>query len=43
MDLVFRALAGENHRALLDRLYARNRQTLSELCANLSGTGAWLA
>jgi len=32
MDAVFRALADETRRALLDRLYARGGQTLGELC-----------
>jgi DNA-binding transcriptional ArsR family regulator len=32
MDAVFRALADPIRRQLLDRLYARNGQTLSELC-----------
>ncbi len=32
---VFRALADETRRALLDRLFARNGQTLSELTADL--------
>lgn len=35
MPDVFRALADENRRALLDRLFARNGQTLGELAANL--------
>jgi DNA-binding transcriptional ArsR family regulator len=33
MELVFRALADESRRALLDRLFERNGQTLSELAA----------
>ena len=33
MDAVFRALADPVRRQLLDRLHARNGQTLSELCA----------
>ena len=33
MDAVFRALADPVRRQLLDRLRARNGQTLSELCA----------
>jgi len=33
---VFKALADESRRALLDRLHARNGQTLSELCAGLT-------
>ncbi|HZT18202.1 MAG TPA: metalloregulator ArsR/SmtB family transcription factor [Dongiaceae bacterium] len=32
MDAVFRALADPVRRALLDRLHARNGQTLGELC-----------
>jgi DNA-binding transcriptional ArsR family regulator len=35
MDSVFRALADANRRLLLDRLYERNGQTLSELCEGL--------
>jgi DNA-binding transcriptional ArsR family regulator len=31
MDTVFKALADENRRALLDRLYAKGGQTLGEL------------
>lgn len=31
-DLVFRALADQARRRLLDRLFARNGQTLGELC-----------
>jgi DNA-binding transcriptional ArsR family regulator len=38
MDTVFRALADESRRALLDRLFARNGQTLGELCDGLSMT-----
>src|SRR5260221_3741231 len=34
-DAVFRALADESRRHLLDRLHARNGQTLGELCAEL--------
>lgn len=33
MDDVFRALADRQRRALLDRLYTRDGQTLNELCA----------
>ena len=32
MDAVFKALADPTRRAMLDRLRARNGQTLSELC-----------
>jgi DNA-binding transcriptional ArsR family regulator len=35
MDLVFKALADPSRRQLLDRLHARNGQTLSELCERL--------
>jgi len=35
VDGVFRALADSSRRQLLDRLYARNGQTLSELCRGL--------
>ena len=38
MDAVFKALADPTRRSLLDRLYARNGQTLSELCADLEMT-----
>jgi DNA-binding transcriptional ArsR family regulator len=34
-ELVFKALADRHRRELLDRLYARNGQTLSELCKGL--------
>ena len=34
MDAVFKALADETRRQLLDRLHAENGQTLSELCAH---------
>ncbi len=34
MDAVFRALADPVRRRLLDRLHARNGQTLGELCTN---------
>ena len=37
-DAVFRALADASRRALLDRLHARNGQTLSELCEGLAMT-----
>jgi DNA-binding transcriptional ArsR family regulator len=35
MDAVFRALADESRRLLLDRLHARNGQSLGELCEGL--------
>ncbi len=38
MDEVFKALADPSRRLLLDRLYARNGQTLGELCTNLKMT-----
>jgi DNA-binding transcriptional ArsR family regulator len=38
MDQVFRALADESRRALLDSLMAASGQTLNELCAGLSMT-----
>lgn len=38
MDAVFRALADESRRLLLDRLHARNGQSLSELCEGLGMT-----
>jgi DNA-binding transcriptional ArsR family regulator len=34
-DLVFKALGDRTRRALLDRLYERNGQTLGELCEGL--------
>ncbi len=34
-DAVFRALADASRRALLDRLFERNGQTLGELCQRL--------
>ena len=37
-DDVFRALADASRRALLDRLHARNGQTLGELCRGLDMT-----
>jgi DNA-binding transcriptional ArsR family regulator len=37
-DAVFRALADNSRRALLDRLRARDGQTLSELCEGLDMT-----
>jgi DNA-binding transcriptional ArsR family regulator len=36
MDAVFKALADESRRQLLDRLHAENGQTLGELCAGLA-------
>lgn len=38
MDEVFKALADASRRSLLDRLHARNGQTLSELCEGLAIT-----
>ncbi|UYO55106.1 ArsR/SmtB family transcription factor [Rhodopseudomonas palustris] len=38
MDEVFKALADSSRRALLDRLHARNGQTLSDLCDGLAMT-----
>ncbi|MBV9571408.1 MAG: helix-turn-helix transcriptional regulator [Alphaproteobacteria bacterium] len=38
MDVVFRALADESRRALLDRLFERNGQNLGELCDGLRMT-----
>jgi DNA-binding transcriptional ArsR family regulator len=35
LDEVFKALADASRRSLLDRLHARNGQTLGELCAGL--------
>jgi DNA-binding transcriptional ArsR family regulator len=35
VDEVFKALADPSRRELLDRLFARNGQTLGELCAGL--------
>jgi DNA-binding transcriptional ArsR family regulator len=37
-DIVFRALADASRRLLLDRLHARNGQTLGELCEGLDMT-----
>src|SRR5262245_1738723 len=37
-DLVFTALADAGRRKLLDRLFARNGQTLGDLCAGLAMT-----
>ena len=38
MDAVFKALADESRRKLLDVLFAENGQTLSELCVHLAMT-----
>jgi len=38
MDDVFKALADASRRALLDRLHARNGQTLTDLCDGLAMT-----
>lgn len=38
IDSVFRALADANRRELLDRLHARNGQTLNQLCQGLDMT-----
>jgi DNA-binding transcriptional ArsR family regulator len=38
MDAVFKALADESRRELLDRLRAENGQTLAELCTRLAMT-----
>jgi DNA-binding transcriptional ArsR family regulator len=38
MDEVFKALADASRRSLLDRLHARNGQTLNELCDGLDMT-----
>ena len=37
MDLVFKALADDSRRLLLDRLRMNNGQTLNQLCAGLPG------
>jgi DNA-binding transcriptional ArsR family regulator len=37
-DAVFKALADPSRRKLLDRLFARNGQSLTELCAGLDMT-----
>lgn len=37
MDLVFKALADDSRRLLLDRLRTDNGQTLNQLCAGLQG------
>ena len=38
MDAVFKALADESRRKLLDRLHRHNGQTLGELCEHLDMT-----
>ena len=38
MDEVFKALADESRRSLLDRLHAKNGQTLNQLCDGLEMT-----
>ena len=38
MDAVFKALADESRRALLDQLHKNNGQTLGELCEHLDMT-----
>ena len=38
MDEVFKALADASRRSLLDRLHARNGQTLNDLCVRLAMT-----
>ena len=38
MDEVFKALADPSRRSLLDRLHARNGQTLNDLCDGLAMT-----
>ncbi len=40
LDVVFKALADESRRELLDRLRTENGQTLGDLCARLSKSGA---
>ena len=37
MEAVFKALADPNRRVLLDRLFERDGETLTELCAHLPG------
>ncbi len=38
MDAVFKALADESRRKLLDQLHRKNGQTLTELCGHLDMT-----
>jgi DNA-binding transcriptional ArsR family regulator len=38
IDKVFKALADPSRRELIDRLYAKNGQTLTELCEDLDMT-----
>jgi DNA-binding transcriptional ArsR family regulator len=38
MDAVFKALADQSRRQLLDSLYEKNGQTLAQLCEHLSMT-----
>lgn len=38
IDIVFKALADPNRRALLDRLHAKNGQTLTDLCTDIAMT-----
>lgn len=38
MDVVFKALADQSRRKLLDQLYIHNGQTLGELCEHLDMT-----
>lgn len=38
MDNIFKALADENRRSLLDRLFENNGQTLADLCVGLDMT-----
>lgn len=38
MDAVFKALADQSRRELLDQLHRKNGQTLSELCGHLEMT-----
>jgi DNA-binding transcriptional ArsR family regulator len=38
MDAIFKALSDKNRRALMDSLYAKNGQTLGELCDQFAMT-----